>query len=150
MSTVLVDLNQNTTTAREILEAISDLRSQELLNIIAAGENYNGMVDGGSMTRKQYYLRLARFPKLDLIKRVEGGYILTTFGKVIYEAQLRLAVAVNNRWKLKAFDALYSDNTIPVSDRSQVMNQIINDTGNNKIILESFISKYDKAPLIQD
>ena len=104
------------------------------------------------MTRKEYYLRLTRLVNLDLIKRVEGRYILTTFGKVIYQVQIRLAVAVNNRWKLKAFDNLYSDNTIPVSERSQVMNQIINDTGNNEIILESFTSKdddNDKIPLMQ-
>jgi hypothetical protein len=141
-------LYQKITTAREILEAISDQRSQELLNIIAVGEN--DLVAGGScMTRKQYYLRLARFAKLDLIKRVEGRYILTTFGKVIYEAQLRLAVAVNNRWKLKAFDALYSDDTIPVSERSEIMSQIINDPRSNEIVLKSFSSKDNKASLIQ-
>ena len=139
---------QKITTAREILEAISDQRFQELLNIIAVGEN--DLVAGGScMTRKQYYLRLARFAKLDLIKRVEGRYILTTFGKVIYEAQLRLAVAVNNRWKLKAFDALYSDDTIPVSERSEIMSQIINDPRSNEIVLKSFSSKDNKASLIQ-
>ena len=66
------------------------------------------------MTRKEYYLRLARLVKLDLIKRVEGRYILTTFGEVVYQVQLRLAVAVNNRWKLIAFDTLYSDDTIPI------------------------------------
>ena len=135
MSTILMELNQKITTAREILEAISDQRSQELLNIIA-GEN--DLVAGSScMTRKQYYLRLARFAKLDLIKRVEGRYILTTFGKVIYEVQLRIAVAVSNRWKLKAFDALYSDDTIPVSERSEVMSQIINDSRSNEIVLKS-------------
>ena len=136
-------------TARQVLEGISDERSQELLNFIAAGENCSDMVGESKMTRKQYYLRVSRLTNLGLIKRVEGRYALTTFGSVVYEAQLRLAVAVNNRWKLKAFDALYSENTIPVSERSQVMNQIINDTGNNEIIVESFISKDDKAPLIQ-
>jgi hypothetical protein len=80
---------------------------------------------------------------------VEGRYILTTFGKVIYEAQLRLAVAVNNRWKLKAFDALYSDDTIPVSERSEIMSQIINDPRSNEIVLKSFSSKDNKASLIQ-
>ena len=136
-------------TARQVLEGMSDERSQELLNFIAAGENCSDMVGESKMTRKQYYLRVSRLTNLGLIKRVEGRYALTTFGSVVYEAQLRLAVAVNNRWKLKAFDALYSENTIPVSERSQVMNQIINDTGNNEIIVESFISKDDKAPLIQ-
>ena len=147
MSSISMELNQKITTAREILEAISDQRSQELLNIIA-GEN--DLVAGGScMTRKQYYLRLARFAKLDLIKRVEGRYILTTFGKVIYEVQLRIAVAVSNRWKLKAFDALYSDDTIPVSERSEVMSQIINDSRSNEIVLKSFTSKNNKASLIE-
>ena len=136
-------------TARQVLEGISDERSQELLNFIAAGENCSDMVGESKMTRKQYYLRVSRLTNLGLIKRVEGRYALTTFGSVVYEAQLRLAVAVNNRWKLKAFDTLYSENTIPVSERSQVMNQIISDTGNNEIIVESFISKDDKAPLIQ-
>jgi hypothetical protein len=148
MSSISMELNQKITTAREILEAISDQRSQELLNIIAVGES--DLVAGGScMTRKQYYLRLARFAKLDLIKRVEGRYILTTFGKVIYEAQLRIAVAVSNRWKLKAFDALYSDDTIPVSERSEVMSQIINDSRSNEIVLKSFTYKNNKPSLIE-
>jgi hypothetical protein len=60
-----------------------------------------------------------------LIKRVEWRY----------QVQLRLAVAVNNRWKLKAFDTLYSSEGIPVSERSKVMNQIINDSGSNEITL---------------
>ena len=79
------------------------------LIIIAAGENCNNMIDGGNMTRKEYLRRLTRLVNLDLIKRVEGRYTLTTFGKVAIKVQLRLAVAVNNRWKLKAFDTLYSD-----------------------------------------
>ena len=147
-----MQFNQKIITAREVVRAIADEKSHELFNIIAAGENCTNLIDGGNMTRKEYYLRLTRLVNLDLIKRVEGRYILTTFGKVIYQVQIRLAVAVNNRWKLKAFDNLYSDNTIPVSERSQVMNQIINDTGNNEIILESFTSKdddNDKIPLMQ-
>ena len=87
------------------------------------------------MTRKEYYLRIAKLVKLDLIKKVDGRYILTIFGKVVYEVQLRLAVAVNNRWKLKAFDTLYSCETIPVNQRSNIMSQIINDSGRNEITL---------------
>jgi len=122
-------------TARQVLEAISDERSQELLNFIAAGENWSDMVDESKMTRKQYYLRIAKLANLDLIKRMEGRYALTTFGRVVYEAQLRLAVAVNNRWKLKAFDTLYSCEAIPVNQRSNIMSQIINDSGRNEITL---------------
>ena len=128
-------LNQTIITARQVLEAISDERSQELLNFIAAGENWSDMVDESKMTRKQYYLRIAKLANLDLIKKVDGRYSLTIFGSVVYEAQLRLAVAVNNRWKLKAFDTLYSCETIPVNQRSNIMSQIINDSGRNEITL---------------
>jgi prephenate dehydratase len=41
----------------------------------------------------------------DLILRKE----LTTFGEVVYQIRLRLAVAVDDRWKLKALDTIYSD-----------------------------------------
>ena len=93
------------------------------------------MVDESKMTRKQYYLRVSKFTNLGLIKRVEGRYALTTFGSVVYQAQLRLAVAVNSRWKLKAFDTLYSSEAIPVNQRSNIMSQIINDSGRNEITL---------------
>ena len=144
-----MQFNQKIITTREVVAAIADEKSMELFNIIAAGENCNYLIDGGRMTRKEYYLRLARLAKLDLIKRVEGRYALTTFGKVVYQIQLRLVVAVNNRWKLIAFETLYSDNTIPVSERSKVMNEIINDSGSNEIELKSLYLQDDKSPRIQ-
>ena len=63
------------------------------------------------MTRKQYYLRLSKLVRANLVKRVEGKYEKTIFGKVIHEALLRLAVGVSNRSKLMAFDLLYSTST---------------------------------------
>ena len=90
------------------------------------------------MTRKQYYLRLSKLVRANLVKRVEGKYEITIFGKVIHEALLRLAVGVSNRSKLMAFDLLYSTSTIPVSERSNFMNQIINSTGKTELILKSF------------
>ena len=120
-----MQFNQKIITAREVVGAIADEKSHELFNIIAAGENCTNLIDGGNMTRKEYYLRLARLVNLDLIKRVEGRY----------QVQLRLAVAVNNRWKLKAFDTLYSSEAIPVNQRSNIMSQILNDSGRNEITL---------------
>ena len=49
------------------------------------------------MTRKQYYPRLAKLVQLDLVKKVGKTYLLTPFGSVVYEAQVTLALAVDNR-----------------------------------------------------
>ena len=130
-------------TTCKILQATSSPESQELLRIIDKGEDSYDLVVKGKMTRKQYYLRLAKLVEMDLVKRAEGKYKITIFGKVIYETHLRLAVVVNNRFKLRALELLYSTSTIPVSERSKLMDQIINDTGKTEIIL-----KYDK-PRIQ-
>jgi len=74
-----------------------------------------------------------------LVKRMKGKYVLTEFGTVIYEVQLSLAVAVNNRSKLMAFDLLCSTDTIPVSKRANVMSQIINYSEKTEIILKTLI-----------
>jgi len=74
-----------------------------------------------------------------LVKRMKGKYVLTEFGTVIYEVQLSLAVGVNNRSKLMAFDLLYSTDTIPVSKRANVMSQIINYSEKTEIILKTLI-----------
>ena len=126
-------------TTCKILQATSSPESQELLRIIDKGEDSHDLVVKGKMTRKQYYLRLAKLVEMDLVKRAEGKYKITIFGKVIYETHLRLAVVVNNRFKLRALELLYSTSTIPVSERSKLMDQIINDTGKMEIIL-----KHDK------
>ena len=40
------------------------------------------------MSRKQYYLRISKFIETGMIKRKDGIYILTLFGRVIHEATI--------------------------------------------------------------
>ena len=91
-------MKQKTLTTRKILQAISNEESQELFNFIAEGKScFNSLVQEGKMTRKQYYPRLAKLVQLDLVKKVGKTYLLTPFGSVVYEAQVTLALAVDNR-----------------------------------------------------
>jgi hypothetical protein len=118
-----------TPTKLDVLEAISDEKSLYLLDSIAKMNTYN--LYGYAMkimTHKQYYLRITRFLNVNLIKRAKGSYKLTHFGMVIYEAHLRLGVALKNRWKLMALDNLYnlySSNPVIINRRSDIMNLII-------------------------
>jgi predicted transcriptional regulator len=87
-------LKEGTLTTQKVLEAISNEESQELFNAIAEDKNSYEVVGSGIMSRKQYYLRLAKLVKLDLVKRVGKRYILTSFGYVVYEAQLTLVMVI--------------------------------------------------------
>ena len=91
-------MKQKTLTTRKILQAISNEESLELFNFIAEGKScFNSLVQEGKMTRKQYYPRLAKLVQLDLVKKVGKTYLLSPFGSVVYEAQVTLALAVDNR-----------------------------------------------------
>ena len=54
-----------------------------------------------NLSRKQYYERLAKLIKAGLVKRQNGGYVLTTFGNVIYDVQLEIREAVDSHLKSK-------------------------------------------------
>jgi predicted transcriptional regulator len=104
---------------QEILEGISTGESQELFNLIAENKNSYDVVESGILTRKQYYLRLAKLVKLDLVKRVGKRYALTTFGYVVYETQLTLVMVITS------YNAINSANMIPTNEGFEVVNQMI-------------------------
>ena len=85
-------------TMPNILEAIR--YAQELVNSIAA-DTYNDSTptDIVKLGRKQYYNKLSKLIKVDLIKRKSGKYILTPFGRVIYGIQLGLVDAIDYHLK---------------------------------------------------
>ena len=81
--------------------------------MIAENKNSYDVVESGIMTRKQYYLRLAKLVKLDLIKRMGKRYTLTTFGYVVYETQLTLVMVITS------CSAINSANMIPLAPLHQ-------------------------------
>jgi hypothetical protein len=77
---------------------------QELFNSIAAdtyGDNTpcECQFESVKLSRKQYYSKLSKLVKVDLIKRKSGRYLLTPFGRVIYDVQLGFGDAVANHEK---------------------------------------------------
>jgi predicted transcriptional regulator len=112
-------LKEGTLTTQKILEVISTGESQELFNLIAENKNSYDVVESGILTRKQYYLRLAKLVKLDLVKRVGKRYALTTFGYVVYETQLTLVMVITS------YNAINSANMIPTNEGFEVVNPMI-------------------------
>jgi len=112
-------LKEDTLTIQKVLEAISNEEEQELFNVIAEDKNSYDLVASGMMSRRQYYRRLAKLIRLNLIKRVGKKYALTTFGYVVYETQLTLVMAI------ASYNAINSVNMIPTNEGFEVANEII-------------------------
>lgn len=60
-----------------------------------------------------------------LVKRKNSKYILTTFGKIVYESQLTIKNALNNYWKLKAIDSLETANELPKDEQQKLIETLL-------------------------
>jgi predicted transcriptional regulator len=87
-------------TRLNILDAISDASGHDLFTFIATDRDHNDIL---KTSHRVYYDRLGKLVKTDLIRRKNGKYVLTTFGNVVYQLQLRFGKAVNDHFILKVF-----------------------------------------------
>jgi hypothetical protein len=88
-----------------ILHAISDDKSFVLFNTIAIDRS-DFLISKVNLTCKQYYSRMSNLIKSDLVSRKNKRYFLTSFGKIVYDAQKTIEMASKDRWKLKAIDSI--------------------------------------------
>src|SRR5919205_531682 len=137
-------------TTTDVLKVLSKEESLELLRIVAltkpdtASANIIKTEINTKLTRKQYYSRISSLMKAGLIKRKQGKYALTAFGKVVYDiVQIKLENAVNNYWKLKAIDSLEMSNDLTAEERKKFIDDLI-DNHEIKAILVSDIEKENK------
>lgn len=120
-----------------ILKAIADDKSLVLFNTIAiAGGNSDILISRLGLTRKQYYSRISAMLKAGLINRKNSRYHLTSFGEIVYEAQLMIGRAANTIWKLKAIDSLEEEHKLPVDERNKIINTLIDNQDIIKILVK--------------
>jgi hypothetical protein len=126
----------------DVLKVLSKEESLELLRIVALTKPDTASADiiktetNTKLTRKQYYSRMSSLRKAGLIKRKQGKYSLTTFGKVVYDiVQNKLGNAVNNYWKLKAIDSLEMSNDLPLEERKKLIDNLIDNQGIKDILV---------------
>ena len=91
-----------------VLDAVSDDASLELFRLVALtdGNTSDLLRSKMQITRKQYYSRLYRLVKCGLVMKKDDGYLITAFGRVLYEAQASIESALRNYWRIKAVDSL--------------------------------------------
>lgn len=124
------------TSAASVLRAIADDKSLELFGTVAQetidSKNLKSKI---KLTRKQYYSRLSRMTRAGLVRRKNGKYVLTTFGKIVYESKITVENALNNYWKLKAIDSLETSNELPKEERQKLIETLLDNQGLKAVIV---------------
>lgn len=120
-----------------VLRVISDDKVLTLFNTIAiATDGATIAISSLKLTKKQYYSRMSAMIDADLITRRRGRYYLTSFGKVVYEAQMLIGRAQQNYWKLKAIDTIESSNdALTPEQRTRFIDSLIADSDLKRILL---------------
>jgi len=120
----------------EVLRAISDDKALTLFNTVALSTGKTDMLlSTMNLTRKQYYSKMERLSKQGLLVRKGGRYYLTTLGKVLYELQNTLGVALDNYWKLKAIDSLLTPPALPEFELNNMIDTLLENNDLKKLIL---------------
>jgi hypothetical protein len=109
-------------TVEMVFNALSDNKSLSLFNIIGIMSSptsdvmeYTGeiLISRMNMTRKQYYTRINQLRNAGLITKRGTRNVLTSLGRVVYEAHETIGLAIHDRWKLQAIDSLESSLVAP-------------------------------------
>ena len=79
--------------------------------------------------------------KQGLVARKNGKYYLTTMGKIIYELQNVVGIAVNDYWKLKAIDSLRIQDQLPEDQVAKLIDTLVENQGLRDIILKSSVPR---------
>jgi hypothetical protein len=123
----------------DVLDTISDDKSLVLFNTIALSNSDGSdiLISKLNLTRKQYYSRISKLVKVDLVVRKNRKYFLTSLGKIVYDAQKIIGNAVGDYWKLKAVDTLEITDQMPKEEYNEIINALIE----NEKIKEGLIIK---------
>lgn len=120
----------------DILRAVSDSNSLDMFCSIANGSVESEVLKHSKgLSRKQYYSRSSQLLKVGLIKRSKGRFSLTSFGAVVYNAQLVIEAGIKNYWKLKAIDSIQSSREIGEQERVKLIKTLLDDNTIESILV---------------
>lgn len=119
----------------DVLEAISDHLCMDILTaIFNKVTNPDDLMQILNIGYKEYYSRSSRLARLGLIGRKNGGIILTSFGRVVYNAQLKIANAFSYSSELTMIDAIRSHSGMPEDEQKEIIDKIIKDSELKKLV----------------
>ena len=133
----------------DILKSISDDKGLILFNTIALANGESEIqIRKMGLTSKQFYSRISKLTKADLIKRKYGRYSLTVLGRVVYEAHTTIGKALMYYWKLKAIELIETSPSIklPKDDLAKLVDTLIDNQQIKDIVRKTSFLNDDHHP----
>ncbi len=133
----------------DILKSISDDKGLILFNTIALANGESKIqIRKMGLTSKQFYSRISKLTKADLIKRKYGRYSLTVLGRVVYEAHTTIGKALMYYWKLKAIESIETSPSIklPRDDLAKLVDTLIDNQQIKDIVRKTSFLNDDHHP----
>jgi hypothetical protein len=122
-----IDLKNTIPELGQVLDAISDQMSLTMLYMIIDKEQTRtSLRDTLGLSRKQFYDRILKLRKAGLVKRISSKYTITSFGRVVFDAQLRVDKGIGYITKLKVIDTL-TNTEIPRAEFAKLVDEWIKD-----------------------
>ena len=125
----------NSPSPLDVLKAISDHLCMNILMAI-----FNKVTDPDdhmqilNISYREYYSRSYRLARLGLIRRRNGEIIFTSFGLVVYHAQLKIANAFSYFLELTMIDAMKSHSGMPEEEQKKIIDIMIKDCELKKLV----------------
>jgi hypothetical protein len=141
---------ERSVTVEKSLKALSDDKTLILFEMIARQElhPYNVMTKLG-LTKRQYYSRMLSMLAAGLIRRKNGVYSVTSFGKVVYKAQTLIGKGVSIQWKLSAIDSIEKNSTALLQEElDRLMNLLIDNDEIREIIGQHPVKRYTDKTIV--
>jgi hypothetical protein len=113
----------------QLLQVISDQICIDIVTAISNNvtnpENLMQILD---LTRKQYHSRCSRLSSMGLVSKQNGELMLTSFGRLVYNAQLKIANAFLHSSELRMIDAIKSHSGLSEDQQKTIIDKLLDDS----------------------
>jgi hypothetical protein len=124
-----IGMTQQTADLEQIFRLLADRHSVKILKMAYFGFKGSSISYRGSISKKQFYVRLKRLRDLGFVEKRGSIYRTTTFGSLVYNGNIKtLEEILDNYWNLKAVDVLKSRQDFPLQQKEKVIEEIISNT----------------------
>ena len=118
----------------QVLKVISDQISIDIVaaisNNVTNSDNIMQLLD---LTRKQYCSRCSRLSNIGLVSKQNGEMMLTSFGRIVYNAQLKTANAFSHSSQLRIIDAIKSHSGLSEDQQKIIIDKLLDDSLKNLV-----------------
>ena len=113
----------------QVLKVISDQISIDIVTAISNNvTNSDNIMQILDLTRKQYYSRCSRLSNIGLVSKQNGEMMLTSFGRLVYNAQLKIANAFSHSSQLRMIDAIKSHSGLSEDQQKIIIDKLLDDS----------------------